>query len=68
LTPPIHLLFHRHLIYATFPEEDITVSTDFSAAYDHKPAWTLTCEHPPRSNQVTAPLDTISNANTPRYN
>ena len=42
----------RHLIYATGAEDELFISTDFSAQFDHKCAWTLTCEHPPRSNQA----------------
>ena len=42
----------RHLIYATFGADEMCISTDFSAQFDHKCAWTLTCEHPPRSNQA----------------
>jgi hypothetical protein len=43
---------HRHLTYATFGDDEMCISTDFSAQFDHKCAWTLTCEHPPRSNQA----------------
>ena len=28
------------------------ISTDFSAQYEHKAAWTCTCEHAPRSNMA----------------
>jgi len=42
----------RHLVYSTFTTNEIVISTDFSAQFDHKCAWTLTCEHPPRSNQA----------------
>ena len=28
------------------------ISTDFSAQYEHKAAWTRTCEHAPRSNMA----------------
>lgn len=40
----------RNLCYATLAPTEIAISTDFSAQYDHKAAWTNTCEHPPRSN------------------
>eukprot|EP00900_Chrysochromulina_parva_P016942 jgi/Chrpa1/25249/Chrysochromulina_OHIO_Genome00026692-RA len=42
----------RHLLYATGEADELFISTDFSAQFDHKCAWTLTCEHPPRSNQA----------------
>lgn len=42
----------RHMVYATFESNELCISTDFSAQFDHKCAWTLTCEHPPRSNQA----------------
>lgn len=45
-------MHQRHLVYSTFTDNEIVVSTDFSAQFDHKCAWTLTCEHPPRSNQA----------------
>ena len=40
----------RTMVYASLKIGELAVSTDFSAQYDHKAAWTLTCEHPPRSN------------------
>ena len=40
----------RHLTYATFWDTEMCISTDFSAQYEHKAAFTRTCEHPPRSN------------------
>jgi len=40
----------RDLVYATLLETELAISTDFSAQYEHKAAWTSTCEHPPRSN------------------
>ena len=40
----------RHLTYATFTPEEMCISTDFSAQYEHKAAFTRTCEHPGRSN------------------
>ena len=40
----------RQLVYGTLLETELAISTDFSAQYDHKAAWTNTCEHPPRSN------------------
>ena len=45
------LTHQRHLVYATFPSSELCISTDFSAQYSHKAAWTLTCEQPPRSSQ-----------------
>jgi hypothetical protein len=44
------LTHQRHLTYATFPSDEMCISTDFSAQYEHKAAFTRTCEHPGRSN------------------
>ena len=38
----------RALIYGSCAATELIISTDFSAQYDHKAAWTNTCEHPPR--------------------
>ena len=43
----------RHLIYGTAGDDELCISTDFSAQFDHKCAWTLTCEHPPRRRAAT---------------
>ena len=43
---------NRHLTYATFGSSEMCISTDFSAQYEHKAAWTRTCEHAPRSNMA----------------
>jgi len=40
----------RHLVYSILTLFQLAICTDFSAAYEHKAAWTSTCEHPPRSN------------------
>ena len=40
----------RHLTYATFRHDELCISTDFSAQYEHKAFCTRTCEHPARSN------------------
>ena len=45
-----HQTHARHLYYATMTVCDLGISTDFSAQYSHKAAWTTTCEHPPCSN------------------
>ena len=56
--PPSPLPFAGHardMLYATETEHEIILSTDFSAQYDHKAAWTNTCEHPPRCSALTPP-------------
>ena len=40
----------RHMTYATFRDDEMCISTDFSAQSDHKAFCTRTCEHPARSN------------------
>ena len=40
----------RNMAYSVLTLHQIAISTDFAAQFDHKAAWTSTCEHPPRSS------------------